>query len=180
MLKAIAANGLWSPQRLYLEGPHEDGNCRCGEDGTRWHWVWECPCTEIHRRQYGLLRNAQAGAQRHSGWPVWTHCLVPDPRAWLPAPRLGFEITRQPRPPGGSFEGEVYGDGSAFHVRDGRLRMAGWGLVQVALQSGLVHRTGQAYGPLPGLLQDSPGAEAMALLALLQHLGEGGGSQFLH
>ena len=57
---------------------------------------------------------------------------------------------------------------------DARLRRCGWGLVQVRIDGiATVHKEAELYGPLPGVLQDTPAAEAYALYMFLLHAGLG-------
>ena len=170
--RAIGANGIWSQERLFLEGYAEEGVCQaCGDEGSLWHTFWDCPATRAFREAYGLPDGMIKMAKRTRGMPLWTHGLIEDPRVWLPNPRMIDVYRWESVPPDGLLEGTIFGDGSAFHSQDDIMRRAGWGVVMVRIERDTVHIIAEAYGVLPGFAQVTPAAEAMALLFFLRHAG---------
>ena len=75
---------------------------------------------------------------------------------------LEFRIEWKLGPNGLCFEYEGFGDGSGLHSSiDTSLRRCGWCVVDVATgQDDIIRRFAEAWGPLPGILQNVPMAEA--------------------
>ena len=173
--RAVVANGLWCQDRLFQAGIVDSNACQaCGAVGTGWHNLHDCPAAAWYRDGFGLLDTVRQGARKRPEWILWTHGLVADPRVWLPKPAMVAGITWGHHPPGGSFEGDCYGDGAAYDGTDDVMCRAGWGVTQIAREGpagGRIRLTGEAFGALPGLGQAVPAAEAMAFLIYLRHAG---------
>ena len=171
-LRAIAANGLWTQDRLQEIGLVEDPSCQaCGAGAGLWHRAWDCPAQAGFLAGYGLPDSVRAFARSARHLPLWTHALLPDPRDSLPLPVMTFEPTWDLRPEAGCFDGPAWGDGSAMKGQDARMTRAGWAVVQVERRGVLIHLTACLSGPLPGPVQSSPAAEAFGLWAYLKHCG---------
>ena len=175
ILKAVVGNAMWNQQRLFEAGLADSDACTvCGETGSGWHGPWGCPATAAFRDNFGLTAAERRGAQRQQTWPMWTHALVEDPRVWLPAPLMDPAVFWTTRPREGLFDGPAYGDGSGMFGNDPTMCRAGWGVItlrQDGPRGGRVVKTAEAHGPLPGMYQLVPAAEAMALLVWLRFLG---------
>ena len=177
MLKAIAANGIWPQHRLWTAGLVSSPDCCiCGVPGTLRHRYYWCTGPRAFRDSYGLpgamLRMGKGlGAEEHAA--LWCHALMPDPTVWLPRPAQELQVHWQVETASGTLDGSgpVYGDGSAFWPTCRDRTRAGWAVVQVEMVGGAFRVQGALYGPLPGPIQSSPAAEAMALLMFLRHAG---------
>ena len=102
---------------------------------------------------------------------LWDFGLLTDPAVWLPRPASVGDITWDVAPADGLFHGEAYGDGSAFYGTFAATARSGWAVTQVEERNGEMHVTAAARGPLPGLTQGTPPAEAYSLLQYLAHAG---------
>ena len=170
-LRNAVANGLWPQARLFGEGLADTDTCQaCLSDaGTSRHRLYGCPVAESYREHYGCPRMFQQ-ERLHGGLPLWTRVLLPDPTWGFPMPLLESHCVWELQPAGGLLEGEGYGDGSGLHPKFARVRRCGWGLVVHTPGLGV---TARLRGPLPGLQQEVPAAESMALLVYLENLGVG-------
>ena len=173
VLKAVAANGIWTQDRFFEAGMVASSACQaCGMQASLWHRPWGCFAMEQFVREYSLPAAVKPWARRSPHLPLWTHGLLPDPRGGLPLPTMEPIYKWNVVPPSGSFEGAAHGDGSAlFGSRDEAFTRCGWCVVQVEKRGALVHCVASLHGPLPGPLQTSPAAEAFGLLAYVLHAG---------
>ena len=126
ILKAIVANGMWDQQRLFDTGRAEHNKCTiCGDIGTTWHAAWDCPATATFRDGFGTTAAENSGQKKHPQWPLWSHGLIEDPRAWLPGPALLSTVFWTMAPEGGRFEVPAFGDGSGLYGEDPEMCRAG-------------------------------------------------------
>ena len=174
--RTLVTNGIWTEDRLWAAGFVENGGCKaCGEAASIMH-RWSCPALARKRHDMGISRRMLAEAQEHQNLsnPLWSHGIVADPLVAAPLPLLTSRVCWEVPPPAGHFEGTAFGDGSGLHPRFARRIRCGWAVATVATDRfGKCWVTASAFGPLPGLLQTVPAAEACALLMFLAFAGPG-------
>jgi len=97
--------------------------------------------------------------------PLWTRGIVPDPtRAFLPPSSKPPTWTVLHPVLGAKFTGSAFGDGSGVTPSVERSTRCGYGVVQLSFSRGMPQVVACALGPLPGLIQSTPAAEAVAAL----------------
>ena len=135
--------------------------------GSIEHRVWFCPTFGLERQTYGsqCMRSCINGefsmhnefTQAHSTglFPAWRH---PTFRTVPPPAEGSFQWVM--KPPGNSFRGKFYTDGSCMDARRGELTRLGWAFVALDADDRIA---AIARGVPPKWIGDIPGAEAWAL-----------------
>ncbi len=142
-LRRAFTGGSWTRARLAAQGLCTDTDCeKCGgalDDDH--HRVWECTATEPLRMEYTTeeMRRGAGDAERNHRY--WTRAITLNPSATVPPPRRDFGEEWHFAPGAAherNFAGTVYTDGSAFYPQCADIRRAGWAVVQIDSDGGLV------------------------------------------
>ena len=140
----------------------------CQQHGwSVFHALWTCPAVEVFQRNYGFSMEFLSIARASPCAPMFATGLLHDPSVDFPGPLMNNDVTWQTQPGFSVFFGPVgFGDGSGLNVKNARTRRCGWCVCSpVSLQSTLRAHIGVcAYGPLAGVIQEVPLAEAFAVL----------------
>jgi len=140
--------------------------CRSAE-GTYVHRAWHCQDMQQWRQQYGLpeaLEDAARVGRRHLDM-LLGRALMPTPITAAPAPESKHIRVWERRPPGGTFTGELYIDGSGVHPAIPQLDRAGWSVVQL---TGAQVPVGILKGAVGGIVQCASAGEILAATMALR------------
>ena len=164
--------GVWPQARLHAVGLIATPICKaCGEqDGTAQHRYWGCAALDALRplttRDWRPAPDEELTGVEAL---LLTRALVPHPAPYADGPAKAhdfqFEVNWGPRWP----DGDAHGDGSFYPSACSELGRAGWGVVQLGPGPSHAVRL-RMWGPLPGPVQTTLAAEAMALWAFVRHL----------
>ena len=114
----------------------------------------------------GLLKSARSVIEN----PLWTRALVADPTRQLPLPSDSLpEWTVLQENGLKQFDGPGFGDGSGVSPFGGDSIRCGFSVVQIKGSNGSFSLAVCLLGPLPGIIQSTPAAEATALLYYLRY-----------
>ena len=171
LFRCIAADGIWPREHLRLAGYATDGLCKCGEMDTLIHRFYKCPFIRTFKEHWGFSEHGETTLFPNSDSPLWVLGLMRNPALGYPKSASGLKIVwNLVGPSGPLFDAPSYGDGSGKHGKITSLRRCGWGVVSACPgPDGVIHRTAEAYGPLPLPLQHVPVADFFALLMYLTH-----------
>jgi hypothetical protein len=129
------------------------GNCH--------HRIWLCPRLDSSRRRHApIALRPLASSADASGDVALERALFPSLAAEVPPPKDEATFNWVVMPPGGTFRGAVYSDGSRLDGPSQLLARNGWAFV-VMNPAGEVMAA--ANGVTPRWIDDIPGAEAWAL-----------------
>ena len=142
-LTAIAADAVWTKERLHRHGLASSPSCiRCssGDPDTTHHRAWVCPAsTDIRERiatvdQRIRARSAPRSLLWAKGWIPSLASLLPPPadfemRLWTPDD--GEQPLDSLDDMAGTMTGTIFIDGSANTPADPRRRRAGWAVVEI-------------------------------------------------
>ena len=174
LLRCAVADGLWTAERLHKAGIVDSGDCYvCGAPGTVFHRLCACPARFHFCYNYGLpdglLRNARSSVEN----PLWTRALVADPTRQLPPPSDSLpEWTVLQENGLKQFDGPGFGDGSGVSPFGGDSTRCGFSVVQTKGGNGSFSLAVCLLGPLPGIIQSTPAAEATAFLYYLRYAND--------
>ena len=186
-LAAVAADAVWTKQRLWEHGLAEDPTCtKCkAHPDTMHHRAWCCPESEEVRKKHATKEQInRARAEPKSllwsrGWLPGLAELVPQPahlemRAWDPegGERELDEISEK----AGTMTGYIFVDGSADTPADTRRRRAGWAVVEVEpyLINGQLVKKSAVWGTTPAAWPQSAQAGEYAAAVAAAELGKEG------
>jgi len=167
--------------RAFLSGAFRfDLTCSCGESFSTsaevWsHFAWDCPITEVLRREFGHRPLVLRHAKSYMKSPFMSSGWLPDPSARLPSfadpPLLTWAFHEDEQEQDPLFRGPCFGDGSTFQNKCKIAARAGWAVVEVTWTSSNVLRWRRRLsGTFPGYVQENNGAELYALLMWLRHI----------
>ena len=129
--------------------------------GTRQHRIWQCPRLGSSRNKLAPAALRLSAAAADAGGDVMLErALFPSLAAEVPPPREDATFYWTILPPGGSFRGTVYSDGSRLGGPSRLLARNGWAFVVMDLEGKII---AAANGVTPRWVDDIPGAEAWAL-----------------
>lgn len=189
-LRSVVANRQWTQERCHKAGYVTHAKCLfClhaspttdheppsqqqldeAPTGHHKHRIWCCPRLEPARAQLISPEIAAMASDCPLDDGALERALLPSAAAAVPAPAVLHTFTWTVCPPGGSFQGVVYTDGSRLDGPSPLLARNGWAFVVVD-EAGLT--IASASGVPPDWVDDIPGAEAWALVQAASHAQTG-------
>ncbi len=153
-LRRAFTGGYWTGARRMAAGIAEFCICPlCGGlFDDLFHRIWECTGIADQRAAHTTdeMRDAAAAAPRDH--PLWTRGVRVNPRGTVPPPRRDHDerwFFAPGVPEDRFFDGDVYTDGSAYNPQCPDIRKAGWAVVQLDADGGVLKAV---YGHLPAAM----------------------------
>ena len=170
-LASFLCQCIWTRTRLQSAGYQVDSTLcpRCGlKADTVFHRLWECSCTEDHRKH--AFESFELEAIRDS--PGLRQGVAPSPLEYLPGPCTTARVETWSRgglfDPKSFFEGSLYSDGSATQEYHPAVNRSGWAVVSIDARG---EPLGPSMGHVPATLpQTSAAGEHMGFACLMKSM----------
>ena len=160
MLRSIASDAWWG-----------SGTCDlCGMEWSTWHAHWQCPAMARFKLQYNLPDSIIRCADRGQQVALFSVGMLVDPVQSFPWPLMELQMVWDCSDDMvGHLGSEAFGDGSGINVHHDGTRRCGLGIVAASRTAMSNYLGTTVHAALPGVIQEVPVAELMALMVFLRH-----------
>ena len=185
--KSVFTNRQWPQARLHKAGLVDHPKCmlcyaaEVSKRGGQWQppencsiveaaleaapvgtlMIWHCGATADLRQKHApaCMKELADQASVH-GTPAFERALFPSLSPTIPPPKSQPTFVWDVRPPGGTYQGKIYTDGSRLNGKDPRTGRNGWAFT---VKNSIGRTLAAAHGVPPDWVEDIPGTEAWAV-----------------